>query len=75
MVNIFKTISPIISMLPDENSLPTEWEAVSHPHSPAEIVFPTHLQNPQQTASIAGGLVTSAVQSVASIWRVFTTGK
>lgn len=59
----------------DENALPTEWEAVSHPHQPPEILFPTQLQNPQQTASIAGGLVTSAVQSVASIWRVFTTGK
>lgn len=59
----------------DENALPTEWEAVSHPHQPTEILFSTQLQNPQQTASIAGGLVTSAVQSVASIWRVFTTGK
>lgn len=62
-------------VISDENALPTEWEAVSHPHQPTEILFPTHLQNPQQTASIAGGLVTSAVQSVASIWRVFTTGK
>lgn len=63
-----------ITVFADENALPTEWEAVSHPHQPPEIIFPTNLQNPQQT-SVAGGLVTSAVQSVASIWRVFTTGK
>lgn len=58
----------------DENALPTEWEAVSHPQQPSEILFPPNMQNTQQTVSVAGGLVTSAVQSVASIWRVFTTG-
>lgn len=59
----------------DENVLPTEWEAVMHPHQGPEIIFPPHVQNSQQTASMAGGLMTSAVQSMASIWRVFTTGK
>lgn len=59
----------------DENSIANEWEAVSHPHQPPEIHYPPHLQNPQQTVSTANGLVTSAVQSVASIWRVFTTGR
>lgn len=61
--------SPIFA---DENTLPTEWEAVSHPHQGPEIIFPPHVQNSQQTASMAGGLMTSAVQSMASIWRVFT---
>lgn len=56
----------------DENALATEWEAVSHPHQPPDLIFPSNMQNPQQTASVAGGLVTSAVQSVASIWRVFS---
>lgn len=63
------------ALFSDENALPTEWEAVSHPQQPPEIIFPGHMQNQQQTASIAGGLMTSAVASVASIWRVFTTGK
>lgn len=60
----------------DEGTLPTEWEAVLHPQpqTNTDVLFPPNMQNTQQTASMAGGLVTSAVQSVASIWRVFTTG-
>lgn len=54
----------------DENAL-TEWEAVSHPYQSADVLFPTSLQS-QQTASMAGGLVTSAVNTVTSFWRVFT---
>lgn len=57
---------------PDDGALPTEWEAVSHPHQPPDLALPsTNPQNPQQTASVAGGFVQSAVQS---IWRVLTTG-
>lgn len=58
-------------VLLDDGALPTEWEAVSHPHQPPDLVFPSNSQNPQQTGSVAGGFVTSAVQS---IWRVLTTG-
>ncbi|XP_031618247.1 beclin 1-associated autophagy-related key regulator [Contarinia nasturtii] len=57
----------------DDGALPTEWEAVSHPHHhPPDLALPSISQNPQQTASVAGGFVSSAVQS---IWRVLTTGK
>lgn len=57
----------------DDGALPTEWEAVSHPHQPPDLILPSNAQNPQQTASVAvaGGFVQSAVQS---IWRVLTTG-
>lgn len=50
----------------DDGALPTEWEAVSH--QPPDLSLPSSSQNPQQTASVAGGFVSSAVQS---IWRVF----
>lgn len=73
--SIYRLILKFLFFILDENALPNEWETVSHQHQPPDIIYPAHLQNPQQTASIAGGLVTSAVQSVASIWRVFTTGK
>lgn len=57
----------------DDGALPTEWEAVSHPphHHPPDLALPSMSQNPQQTASVAGGFVSSAVQS---IWRALTTG-
>lgn len=55
----------------DDGTLPTEWEAVSHPQQqPPDLALPSNSQNPQQTASVAGGFVSSAV----SIWRALTTG-
>lgn len=58
-------------MLIDDGAFPTEWEAVSHPHQPPDLSLQSNSPNPQQTASVAGGFVSSAVQS---IWRVLTTG-
>lgn len=55
----------------DDGALPIEWEAVQHPHQPPDLALPSVSQNPQQTASVAGGFVSSAVQS---IWRALTTG-
>lgn len=57
--------------IPDDGTLPIEWEAVQHPHQPPDLALPSISQNPQQTASVAGGFVSSAVQS---IWRALTTG-
>lgn len=61
----------------DENSFPTEWEAIPH-GSVLDMSAPTQHQNSQhqQAASMAGGLVNNAVASVTSIWRVvWTTGR
>lgn len=61
----------------DENSFPTEWEAIPHV-SVLDMSAPTQHQisQQQQASSMAGGLVNNAVASVTSvIWRVWTTGR
>lgn len=62
----------MLFVLLDDGTLPTEWEAVSHPQQqPPDLQLPNpNSPNPQQTASVAGGFVSSAV----SIWRALTTG-
>ncbi|KAH1014910.1 beclin 1-associated autophagy-related key regulator isoform X2 [Dendroctonus ponderosae] len=55
----------------------SDWEAlpqgVQCPEAaPGPATVPTSVMNSQQASSLAGGLVTSAVASVASIWRGFT---
>lgn len=61
----------------DEGDLFTvEWEAVPHVQCPEVPAGPATVQssviNAQQASSMAGGLMNSAVASVASIWRGFT---
>ncbi|XP_060515756.1 beclin 1-associated autophagy-related key regulator [Cylas formicarius] len=59
------------------DSFTVEWEAVPHVQCPEVPAGPATLQsiqmlNTQQASSMAGGLMNSAVASVASIWRGFT---
>ncbi|CAH1183010.1 unnamed protein product [Ceutorhynchus assimilis] len=58
------------------DSFTKEWEAVPHVQCPEVPAGPANVQssviNPQQASSMAGGLMNSAVASVASIWRGFT---
>lgn len=65
-----------MGFLLDENSFPTEWEAIPHV-SVLDMSTPIQHQisQQQQAASMAGGLVNNAVASVTSIWRVWTTGR
>lgn len=69
----------------DENAFPHEWEDVSHnaigrdnDNNPMVTNAPNTLnptQMPHGTASMAGGLMTSAAASIASIWRGWTTNR
>ncbi|CAG9860513.1 unnamed protein product [Phyllotreta striolata] len=59
------------------DSFPVEWEAVPHVQCPEIAAGSVLSQSPQmiatqQASSMAGGLVTSAAASIASIWRGFT---
>lgn len=61
----------------DENNFSQDWEAVPHA-SPLEAALPPPIHSPhyhQHQASMAGGLMTSAAHSIASIWRGWTTGR
>jgi len=53
----------------DSDHLPLEWEAVPHVSYSEMSPGPSHTH----TTSVAGGLVTSAAQSLASFWRGWTT--
>lgn len=57
------------------DTLPYEWEAVPHvqcPEVPAGSTLQSQQMTTTQTTSMAGGLVTSAAASLASIWRGWT---
>ncbi|XP_066158915.1 beclin 1-associated autophagy-related key regulator [Euwallacea fornicatus] len=58
------------------DSFTVEWEAVPHMQCPEAMPGPAIVQtsviNTQQASSVAGGLMNSAVASVATIWRGFT---
>lgn len=69
----------------DEYSFPHEWEDISHNaivrdngndhlvNHVTNVINP--VQMPHGTASMAGGLMTSAAASIASIWRGWTTNR
>ncbi|XP_025833473.1 beclin 1-associated autophagy-related key regulator-like isoform X2 [Agrilus planipennis] len=60
------------------DSFPCEWEAVPHiqcpevPAGPVNLPLPTQMTSTQQASSVAGGLVTSAANSIVSIWKGWT---
>ncbi|XP_047116573.1 beclin 1-associated autophagy-related key regulator [Schistocerca piceifrons] len=62
----------------ESDNLPMEWEAVPHVSCPESSPGPMSLgsqqalTSTQQATSMAGGLVTSAAASIASIWRGWT---
>ncbi|KAJ9578806.1 hypothetical protein L9F63_004956, partial [Diploptera punctata] len=64
----------------ESDNLPLEWEAVPHVSCPESMssvaqMSQHNLTTTQQATSMAGGLVTSAAASLASIWRGWTGTK
>jgi beclin 1-associated autophagy-related key regulator len=61
----------------ESDTLPYEWEAVPHVSCPETVPGPSQISqqnvtSTQQATSMAGGLVTSAAASIASLWRGWT---
>ncbi|XP_021917115.1 beclin 1-associated autophagy-related key regulator isoform X2 [Zootermopsis nevadensis] len=64
----------------ESDTLPLEWEAVPHVSCPESVPGPSQMSqqnftSTQQATSMAGGLVTSAAASIASLWRGWTGTK
>lgn len=64
----------------ESDTLPWEWEAVPHVLCPESVPGPSQISqqnftSTQQATSMAGGLVTSAAASIASLWRGWTGTK